>query len=175
MADQLVIYLDIDGVLNSGEFHEGIVNEYEFNPRRNVLESLQEQGLILISPLNKGDWVEVSKLEAFRDFVKKHKAKVIIVSAWLWMGVEQIQNFLEIDEIDVDSNNRYCDTKGRDRGERVTLHAKNEGFSNIMILDDSWRHEYHRQLWNLCVKVDGRLGLDNTAFSDMEKFVNVVK
>lgn len=179
MSKQLVIYLDIDGVLNSGVFYsnEIVAPSREGNGKetfQNIMKDLAERDVIRRFAKNpNGDWVQTSMLKKLHGFVKKYDAKVIVVSAWVTFAgdAQSVKELFEMPEIDVTETYEYLDTKGSDRGEKVFNHSTRNGYENVMVVDDSWKQMYDGY-WDLCIR-DFRHGegLTDKTIQMMERFV----
>ena len=143
-------FLDIDGILNSGEDHE---NLKELKQRKNFIPSVSR----------KGDWVERTKLEMLQKFVKETGVLIQVVSAWtVTHTLDDIRKTLGLynEILTIERNKNYYPNYGS-RGSIVYNTVNNSGISGFVTLDDSWHVEYGDNSEQFhCVKICGRKGLE---------------
>ncbi|ADM79943.1 hypothetical protein phiAS5_ORF0100 [Aeromonas phage phiAS5] len=115
-----VIYLDIDGVLNS----------------YSELDTLINMDKRVIRLYGKVDWVYIPMLERLHRIICETNAKVVGISSWFRVGddmrTQKIANFLDIEIADVID---YTGG-GHLRVESVIRHIKENGITNFVVLDD---------------------------------------
>lgn len=115
-----VIYLDIDGVLNS----------------YSELDTLIKMDKRVIRLYGKIDWIYTPMLERLHRIIRETNAKVVGISSWFRvdddMRTQKIANFLDIEIVDVID---YTGG-GHYRVESVIRHAKQNNITNFVVLDD---------------------------------------
>lgn len=160
MKRDLVMYLDIDGVLNSTTDH------FEYKMLRDSNTDVVEPEWFM--RFNHGDWVNRDRLKLIQDLAKKHDIKFVIVSAWCGGGTDyrDVHAFLELPI----HSKAYNTGGGLSRGEGVQQHVEdhNIDLDDYIILDDSWREMYDDR--RRCVPVDGYHGIDDVTIDMIELF-----
>lgn len=160
-----IIFLDIDGVLNSDEFfnEERLKIIEEFNSTK-----LNNKNLYMIDDFDLlADWamlrIDFSKLELVKELANITDSNIVIISSWrtleFYPFIEQRLKELGLpivgkieDEIKKDSFIRY------DRGKGIKDYLKNKQVNNYIILDDETR-DYDKILLNRLIQTDYRVGL----------------
>ena len=119
-ADGSVIYLDIDGVLNS----------------YSELDTLINMDKRVIRLYGKVDWVYIPMLERLHRIIRETNAKVVGISSWFRVGddtrTQKIANFLDIEIVDVID---YTGG-GHNRVESVIRHINKHDIKNFVVIDD---------------------------------------
>ncbi|AUE22842.1 hypothetical protein Ah1_00324 [Aeromonas phage Ah1] len=117
-----VIYLDIDGVLNSYSELDTLVKK-ENNAR-------------MFRLYGKLDWIYVPMLERLHRIIRETNAKVVGISSWFKVGddkrTKKIAEFLDIEIVDLID---YTGG-GYHRVESVIRHIKEHSITDFVILDD---------------------------------------
>lgn len=141
------IFLDIDGVLNSGQ------NAWKFIDNPALLPQYRF--------LSKGDWVEVDLLNRLIKLVKDEDAKIVGVSSWFTFikdresEMKQIEDVLLLPVYDVS----HCTGGGVSRGHGVLTWLEEKGYDekkdSFVVLDDGGERYYGFPT----VITDGRIGL----------------
>lgn len=178
MTTQLVVYLDIDGVLNTADFHQRLCESLEkqcpITAAREKLFSkitqLEKQDILRVRSIAPTlDYVEVEKLERLKAFIERHSAKVIIISSWARSKEDayEISSCFDMPQIEWDTD--YYTIGGKNRGERVYNHMKRHGIRFAMVLDDLWK-TLHEGYWHRCIKgFETGEGLTNRELEMMEQ------
>lgn len=152
MSTQPIIYLDIDGVLNSYRDHKKICESLERG------EGYPENFLVW----KRNDYVDVRKLSLLQKFITNINALVVIVSSWDCFEGNEIEI---CDFLDVPLHSKAFYTGGGyQRESAIIRHANHYGIPehSYIIIDDS--HEYYKT--QRLVYINGRVGLQS---SDIEK------
>ncbi|BES53286.1 hypothetical protein [Aeromonas phage phiWae14] len=115
-----VIYLDIDGVLNS----------------YSELDTLIRMDKRVIRLCGKVDWVYIPMLERLHRIIRETNAKVVGISSWFKVGddmrTQKIANCLDIEIADVID---YTGG-GVHRVKSVIRHIEKHGITDFVVLDD---------------------------------------
>lgn len=152
-----VIYLDIDGVLNSGE---------DFTNLCNGSDNVSYKTRCFI---NQGNYVEYYKLQILHRIIKECNASVVIVSSWanvLQTG-EYICSCLELPY----HSEAYYTGGGEYRGMGIQRHVHDYDLidSDYIIIDDSQRMYYSKER---LITIDGRYGITT---SDEKRIINKLR
>lgn len=147
-----VIFLDIDGVLNSADDHEHAYLSDLFNR----LETIR---------FSKGDWITKSKLERLHEFLSVIDAQVVMVSSWFCGSPEtpkQEQKNAEICDF-LGLTDRTLAISGYtggslERGREVLKIVESLGLMDWVVLDDAGSKMYEFDTH----QIDGRIGLTDT-------------
>lgn len=135
-----VIYLDIDGVLNTWTDLQNLI--------RGDGQFLQ---------YNKGDFVEVGKLTRLQELIERVNARVVVVSSWVCLDTtsKKVCDFLNVPYY----GEPLCTGGGVERGRKVKVHMQQNGFLDhqVVIIDDGGDRMYEDL--SRCVVVNGRVGL----------------
>lgn len=120
-----VIYLDIDGVLNSSI-------EYQ------ILENVYSTGGEIPSNIifyDRANYIETNKLSLIHRIVRKYDARVVIVSSWVCKHRESIEicEFLGVPY----HSDALTTCGGVYRGRGVKNHAMKHDIKDYIIIDDS--------------------------------------
>ncbi|UOX40402.1 hypothetical protein OBDJBBDK_00078 [Aeromonas phage AhFM11] len=120
--EEVVVYLDIDGVLNNMDDHA-------------IWRTNRASHLFRVSPYNRGDFVSNHRLSLLRDWIKRNDAKVVIVSSWVVLNDtgKMICDFLELPY----HSEAYCTGGGNYRGTGVLRHVSDYGIQRWVIFDDA--------------------------------------
>lgn len=144
-----VVFLDIDGVLNSADdSHHAHISDL-FN-------------LICIKGYKPGDWVTYSKLQLLQEFLAEIDARVIMVSSWFWGDPQTPEHIQEnLDMIDflgltdrVLAVSRHTGG-GLGRGEEVLRIVESLGLKDWVVIDDAGSMMYEFDTH----QIDGKVGL----------------
>lgn len=119
-----VIYLDIDGVLNS--YVEYQILENVFNTGGEI-----PSNIIFYDHAN---YIETNKLNRIHRIVRKYDARVVIVSSWVCKQRENIKicEFLDVPY----HSDALCTSGGVYRGRGVKHHASMHNINDYIIIDD---------------------------------------
>lgn len=122
MDDQVVVYLDIDGVLNNMDDHA-------------IWRTDRNNHLFLTSPYNRGDFVSQHRLSILRDWIKRNDAKVVIVSSWVVLNDtgKMICDLLKLPY----HSEAYSTGGGPYRGTGVLKHVGDNNIHRWVIFDDA--------------------------------------
>ncbi|QBX32700.1 hypothetical protein Asfd1_74 [Aeromonas phage Asfd_1] len=120
--EEVVVYLDIDGVLNNMDDHA-------------IWRTDRASHLFRVSPYNHGDFVSNHRLSLLRDWILRNDAKVVIVSSWVVLNDtgKMICDFLELPY----HSEAYCTGGGPARGDGVLRHVSDNGLHRWVIFDDA--------------------------------------
>lgn len=128
------IFLDIDGVLNSGQNAWKFIHNPELLPQYRFL--------------GKGDWVEVELLNRLIELVKDEDAKIVGVSSWFTFikdpkaELKEIEDVLMLPVYDVS----HSTGGGVHRGHGVLSWLKEKGYDetrdSFVVLDDGGERYY---------------------------------
>lgn len=153
-----VIFLDIDGVLNSAVGWNKL-DQDDYSGIRFLQEDRYGQG----------SWVEDRLVRNLQLLIKSVDARVVGVSSWFTKrhDIEEVSKFLEIDIIDMTD---YTGG-GLERGRSIDRYVKSHNISHWVILDDSHKEHYDTYQMNNLVFVDGRLGLTKV---DVEQAIEIL-
>lgn len=165
MKDRLIIFLDIDGVLNSGITAEKWAKERK-----------QPEGVLVYRDQGMLDWVEVNKLEMLKAFIKKHGARVVGVSSWFYgqnarMTPERhfanvsVFEFLGIEDISLGTV--ACTGGGTDRGDSVLQYVNDHELTKWIVIDDSGEDMY--DYWTH--QINGRTGITKEDFDFFDRLI----
>ncbi|AFN69646.1 hypothetical protein Aes012_016 [Aeromonas phage Aes012] len=141
--EEVVVYLDIDGVLNTQDDH------MEWRTDRN-------SHLYRVSPYNRGDFVSNHRLSLLREWLKKHDAKVVIISSWVVLRDtgKMICDFLELPY----HSEAYDTGGGKSRGTGVLRHVADHNIHRWVVLDDAkCMHDHNEVLLRHLVHIRGGL------------------
>lgn len=129
--EEVVVYLDIDGVLNNMEDHE-------------IWRTDRASHLFRTSPYNRGDFVSNHRLSILRDWIKRNDAKVVVVSSWVVLNDtgKMICDFLELPY----HSEAYDTGGGQTRGTGVLRHVADYGIHRWVIFDDAKRMYDHEEI-----------------------------
>lgn len=162
-----IIFLDIDGVLNSGRYFYKIssdkLNFYEDNKHdRNNIEDKVSYKMLEINEYN---------LNILKSIIEETNSKVVITSSWKFMYlfdrlVERLIN-LGIPIID-----KTID-EGSNRGEGILNYIKEHNITNYIVLDDDIFEDYNDTILSRLVKTSfDDNGLDDVAKVKAIKLLN---
>jgi len=155
-----VIFLDIDGVLNSVQGHQRI-EDYEVlngNYDENSIEDIIHCKNDLNGEICLGSWVERWLVNNLKILIQHTNAEVVGVSSWFTSrhSLETVSDFLGIEIVDMTD---YTGG-GLERGRSVERYVDKYGIKDYCILDDSHEQHYEGKLLNeKLVRVDGGFGL----------------
>ena len=160
--DLKICYLDIDGVLNSGEGHELI--------GKHKMEFTKEPIEWIIPYETRGDYVNKQQLQLLHTWYKQYDIQFVIVSSWAGSirSPEDVATFLDIPI----HSYAFNTGGGYGRGRGVILHAQHYRINNYVILDDSWRQMYED--WSHNVRVNGRIGLTELDLLEANEILGIV-
>lgn len=146
-----IIYLDIDGVLNTWTDLQNLI--------RGDGEYLQ---------YNRGDFVEMGKLRRLQDLIERVGARVVVVSSWVCLDTtsKKVCNFLGVPYYGEPLNTGG----GIERGRKVKKHMEQNGLKDhqVVIIDDGGERMYEDL--SRCVVINGRVGLSS---NDCEQVVRL--
>lgn len=147
-----VIFLDIDGVLNSEEDRQHSYISDLFN----MLETTR---------FSMGDWITNSKLERLHEFLSVIDAQVIMVSSWFCGNpttFEQKQKNAAICDFLGLTNRTLAISRytggGLHRGSEVLKIVESLGLVDWVVIDDAGSNMYEFDTH----QIDGRVGLTDT-------------
>lgn len=145
-----LLFLDIDGVLNSGKDHD--LHEAWWNSFGWRFNSLFVYG-------NKsGDYMRKKKLKVFEEIVETHDFTLIGVSSWFSTQYTH-QDFSQLTGLHMEDVTDYTGG-GIQRGEAVQRYMNKHNPNKVIILDDSWLQVYNpEQQQKYCVRIDSQVGL----------------
>lgn len=152
MDNQIVVYLDIDGVLNNMKDHA-------------VWRTDRHNTLFRVSPYNRGDFVSNFRLGILREWIHAHNAKVVIVSSWVVLNDtgKMICEFLELPY----HSEAYNTGGGNYRGTGVLKHIADYGIKRWVIFDDARQMYDHEEiLLQHLVHVQGGLTASHLHLAD---------
>lgn len=161
--DNPVVFLDIDGVLNSGWFAE---NLGRFFDRLDILE------VTLDIPC----WVELRLLSVFTKVMKSGNAQVVVVSSWLNdnlapddENVKKLSSFLNLPVV-----GSLVTSGCSARGESVRACIDELGLEQWVLIDD--REKYYDGLGldpGRCIFTDPRTGLSVHDFEKLDRLLQI--
>lgn len=118
-----IIFLDIDGVLNSDKYFDSINNKECMNPVDRIMLD-----------------IDMSKVKILLEIIGKTKAKIVITSSWRRMKLyPYIKERLISMGLPVVGETPFIE--GR-RGEEIKLYLANNYVSNYCIIDDEVFKDY---------------------------------
>lgn len=130
-----VIFLDIDGVLNSDEYFDKI-------------ENLNVQGI--------ESEIDVNKIILLKKAIDETKAKVVLTSSWRYTKkAKSLKDLLLRYEIHVDSTPFINNTRGLEIKKWL---SDNPNVENYVILDDEIFDSYDEELMNKLIKISNENG-----------------
>lgn len=152
-----IIFLDIDGVLNSYEGWVRIDNGDESN-----LRYLNEDKYA------KGSWVDNLLVDRLRELISNTEATIVGVSSWFTSrhDVEEVSDFLGIK---ITETTDYTGG-GLQRGMSVDRYVNEHKVKDYVVLDDSLQMYNEEQQKNL-IHVNGRTGLTD---EDVQKAISIL-
>jgi hypothetical protein len=156
VSNQRIIYLDIDGVLNSH-------SDLEICKEGNTSGEL--------TYFNHGDFVNKGKVSLLHIIQKNTQASFVIVSSWaICKCTYEIGKFLNIP---IHSKAHNCGG-GYGRGEGVISHALEHGITadNYVVIDDSWKQMY-RDWSRVCRMLNGREGLNELVVDEVNELFGI--
>ena len=119
-----IIFLDIDGVLNSNKYFDSISNKECINPVDRLMLD-----------------IDMSKVKLLLEVINKTKAKIVITSSWRRMKLyPYIKERLVSMGLPVVGETPFIE--GR-RGEEIKLYLANNYVSNYCIIDDEVFKDYN--------------------------------
>lgn len=147
--DQPVVFLDIDGVLNS---QDDVVHAH----MSDVFNSTQ------IKTFKRGDWVTIPKLQLLYKLLEDIDASVVMVSSWFW-GNPQTQKHIDENQDMIDflglTDRTILVSKntggGLGRGREVLNIVDTLGIKNWIVVDDAGDKMYEFDTH----QIDGIMGL----------------
>lgn len=146
-----VIFLDIDGVLNSDEYFDRIKN-------------LPIQGI--------ESEIDVDKIKLLKRAIDETGAKVVLSSSWRYTRkAEELKELLSNYEIDVDSTPFIENNRGLEIKQWLLDHQDVESF---IILDDEMFDSYDAVLIDRLIKIsngNGRNFGDGLLSKDVDKMI----
>lgn len=152
MHDQVVVYLDIDGVLNNMDDHA-------------IWRTDRASNLFRTSPYNRGDFVSNHRLHILREWIERNNAKVVIVSSWVVLNDigKMICDFLDLPY----HSEAYCTGGGSARGTGVLRHVADHGVHRWVIFDDAKQmYDHDEVLLSHLVHIEGGLNELHLAEAD---------
>lgn len=127
-----IIFLDIDGVLNSDKYFDSINNKECINPVDKLMLD-----------------IDMSKVKILLEVINKTKAKIVIISSWRRMKLyPYIKERLITMGLPVVGETPFIE--GR-RGEEIKLYLANNYVSNYCIIDDEVFKDYNTLEDNLVI------------------------
>ncbi len=137
-----VIFLDIDGVLNSDEYFEKTAN-------------LNIQGI--------ESEIDVEKIKLLKKAIDETGAKVVLSSTWRYMRkVKDLKELLShYGIVIIDSTPFLGDERGLEIKQWLTTHAR--VVEDFVILDDEIFHSYDQDLVKKLIKMSD--GIDGNGYS----------
>lgn len=148
-----VIYLDIDGVLNSYKDHV-------------LLDDIFRTGGVVPPSFvfyDKGNYIEKHKLKLLHMLIDRYDAKVVVVSSWVCYNREAFA-ICEFLNIPYHSDPLYSGG-GTRRGRTIVEHALKHGINDYIIIDDSLQmYEDTERL----IHIDGHVGITKEDISKVE-------
>ncbi|AAQ81336.1 hypothetical protein 44RRORF017c [Aeromonas phage 44RR2.8t] len=142
-VNEVVVYLDIDGVLNTVSDHE-------------IWRTDRASHLFRTSPYNHGDFVSNHRLSILREWLIRNNAKVVIVSSWVVLNDtgKMICDFLELPY----HSEAYNTGGGQGRGTGVLKHAADHGIRRWVVIDDAkCMYDHSEVLLHHLVHIEGGL------------------
>ena len=127
-----IIFLDIDGVLNSDKYFDSISNKECINPVDRLMLD-----------------IDMSKVKLLLEVINKTNAKIVITSSWRRMKLyPYIKERLVSMGLPVVGETPFIE--GR-RGEEIKLYLANNYVSNYCIIDDEVFKDYNTLEDNLVI------------------------
>lgn len=153
-----VIFLDIDGVLNSGNYFDSSkerkhnfykVNKYD----KNNIEQLAEYMMIDIN---------IKNLEILKSIIDITNSKVVITSSW--KNLKVFRNIVNrLINLGIPIVGQTVD-KGINRGEGILNYIKEHNIDNYIVIDDDIFDDYNAKTLSRLVKTSfDENGLDEKA------------
>ena len=128
-----IIFLDIDGVLNSDKFFE----ESEYCNRSDINSPLYD--------------IDMNKLELLLDVVRETSSSIVITSSWRRLSIyPYVKKYLIDKGLPIIHETSYIEGK---RGEEIRDYLNNNDVDNFVILDDEVFSDFN-ELTNYLVKTN---------------------
>lgn len=140
-----IIFLDIDGVLNSQNYiiktHPKVLELYSNNNYSNN-DELKLKRLMLD--------IDIKKLDILKDICNNTDSNVVIISAWKNLGVfPYVKNKLIEYGIPIIG---ITNDKNGNRGEGIKNYIIENNINNFIVLDDEIFEDYDKEILNRLVK-----------------------
>lgn len=158
-----LLFLDIDGVLNSAEDHD--VHEAWWDMFSTRLNDKYVYGKF------SGDFMSKKKLEILSSIIEKYDFKLVGTSSWFSTRYTPV-HFTQTTGLLMEETTSFTGG-GQGRGESVDEHIRLNNPTKVIILDDSWQEMYSlEQQEKYCVGIDGRYGLSDYHLEDIEHLLS---
>jgi hypothetical protein len=156
----LTVYLDFQGVLQS------------LNAEKEYKKTGEQSGLTFF---NSNLFIENEKLKLIRDFCKKNKAQVVIISsatAPYSVSYDVLEKSLNLPLVEKSIQEDYYKySVSRLKGISVDEHSKKYNFENYIVFDDQWKKHFDGY-WRKCVrKIDPKEGIDDRSIQNAERIL----
>lgn len=158
-----ILFLDIDGVLNSNEDH--LIHEAWWDMFSTRLNDKYVYGKL------SGDFMSKKKLNFLSEIIEKYGFKLVGVSSWFSTRYTPV-HFSRTTGLLMEETTSHTGG-GKGRGQSVEEYVRLHNPDKVIILDDSWREMYSlEQQEKYCVHIDGRSGLRECHLKEIEKLMD---
>lgn len=152
-----IVFLDIDGVLNTDNYYDSLVLENEICGTKNIVRD------------DYGHFFDPTSVRWLKLILEKNHAKIVITSSWRFMGLDMMRNMWKernlpgeiygITEVMLNCYKDGIPTRGHEIRDFIHSHPE---IDNYVILDDSY--DFLNNQKEHVVIVDTKYGLDITAY-----------
>ncbi|MGN1312200.1 MAG: HAD domain-containing protein [Bacilli bacterium] len=134
-----IIFLDIDGVLNSNKYFSS--REYYYKEHKKVEYTLEDTIKRQLYD------IDMNKLELLLEVVKITTAKIVITSSWRRLSIyPYIKKYLIEVGLPIIGETPYIEGN---RGEEIRYYLKNNKVDSFVILDDEIFKDFNELINNL--------------------------